>query len=39
MAIEPVTRKFALGDEPNDAAVWKDFSFTERLNALESIRQ
>lgn len=39
MAIETVVRKYRLGEEPVDVVVWKNFSHTERLDALESIRQ
>ena len=39
MAIDTVVQKFALGDEPPNAVAWKNISFAQRLNALESIRQ
>lgn len=39
MPIEVYVKKFQLGKEPANALAWKDFSFTQRIEALESIRQ
>lgn len=39
MAIEVLVKKYQLGKEPTNALAWKDFSFTQRIEALESIRQ
>lgn len=38
MPIERIVNKFRIGEEPNNSAVWKDYSASERLAALESIR-
>ena len=38
MAIDSVVNKYRLGEEPNSADVWKDFSHLKRIEALESIR-
>lgn len=38
MAIDSIVNKYRLGEEPIGAAVWKDFSHLQRIEALESIR-
>ena len=39
MAIERFVSKFRLGEEPGNAVVWKNYSASERVSALESIRR
>jgi len=39
MAIERVVSRFKLGEEPRNSVVWKEFSASERISALESIRR
>lgn len=36
--MEKVIRKYKLGEEPNDLEFWLTKSETERLSALESLR-
>jgi hypothetical protein len=38
MSIERVVRKYKIDQEPNNFSYWKNKSFQERIDALETIR-
>ena len=38
MSIECVVRKYKIDQEPNNFSYWKNKSFQERIDALETIR-